>query len=112
MNIALYHMHFTSLAPEELIFLYPHQAQYGSLSLFITGSKNPSNVVDWASMGFNHPYNPEGVGITSEQLDTLFEDLVSPEQPPIPDEVRVSKVQFNYIYETRFKPEPELGILP
>jgi hypothetical protein len=34
----------------------------------------------------------------------MVDGLLAPEPPPTSDEVWISKVQANYIYETRFKP--------
>jgi len=108
MNIPKYYIYDTALAPEEMTARHPNAATYESITLFVTGSDNPTGIVDLASMGFNHPYDEEGTGLTALQLDTMVDGLLAPEPPPTTDEVQISKAQANYLYETRFKPEPEV----
>ena len=55
-------------------------------------------------MGLNHPFNPEGTGLTVEQFDTIIDKLLAPEPPATSDEVQIAKTQINYLDETRFKP--------
>ena len=99
-----YYIYDTALAPESLLAKHPHPAKYETISLFVEGAQNPTGVVDIASMGFNHPFDVEGTGLTAEQLDVMVDGLLAPEPPPTTDEVQLSKVQARYLYETRFKP--------
>jgi hypothetical protein len=110
MGIPKYYIYDTAHAPAELIALHPMAAEYASITLFVTGAANPPAVLDLASMGFNHPYNEEGTGLTAEQLNAMVDSLLSPTPPPTSDEVWISKVQADYLYETRFKPETETEI--
>ena len=107
MTIPMYYVYDTAQAPTELTALHPFAAEYASITLFVTGAANPPAVLDLASMGFNHPYNEEGTGLTVEQLNAMVDSLLSPTPPPTSDEVWISKVQANYLYETRFKPVDE-----
>ena len=107
MHIPKYYVYDTEQAPAELIALHPFAAVYASITLFVTGAANPPAVLDIASLGFNHPYDEEGTGLTVEQLDSMVDSLLSPTPPPTSDEVWISKVQADYLYETRFKPVDE-----
>jgi hypothetical protein len=97
---AIYH---TPYAPEELTALHPYAATYATVTLFITGAKNPPSIVD-LKMPFNYPYVEGGAGITAEQLDAKVNSLLAPEPPPTRDEVQISIPMADYLYETRFKP--------
>jgi hypothetical protein len=101
---AIYH---TPFAPEELTALHPYAATYDTVTLFVTGAKNPLGIVD-LKLPFNHPYVEGGAGITAEQLDCIVDRLLAPEPPPTSDEVQLSIPMADYLYETRFKPKPEL----
>jgi hypothetical protein len=101
---AIYH---TPFAPKELTDLHPYAATYATVTLFVTGATNPSGVVD-LKLPFNHPYVEGGAGITAEQLDAKVNSLLAPEPPPTRDEVQISIPMADYLYETRFKPKPEL----
>ena len=103
--IPMYYIYDTELAPEELKAKHPNAAQYQTITLFVTGSNSPTGVVDLASIPFNHPYDVDGVGITAAQLDGMVDSLLAPMPPATTDEVQISKVQANYLYETRFKPD-------
>ena len=104
--IPKYYIYDTALAPEELTVKYPNAATYATITLFVSGATEPSGVVDLANMGFNHPFDDEGEGITAQQLDAMVDSLLAPEPPATADEVQISKVQADYLYETRFKPAP------
>ena len=104
--IPKYYIYDTALAPEELTAKYPNAATYATITLFVSGATEPSGVVDLANMGFNHPFDDEGEGITAQQLDAMVDSLLAPEPPATADEVQISKVQADYLYETRFKPAP------
>jgi hypothetical protein len=110
MDTPKYYIYDTAQAPAELTALHPFAAEYESITLFVTGAANPPAVLDLASMGFNHPYNEEGAGLTAEQLKAMVDGLLSPTPPPTADEVWISKVQADYLYETRFKPVVETEI--
>ncbi len=101
---AIYH---TPFAPKELTALHPYAATYATVTLFVTGAKNPPNIVD-LKMPFNHPYVEGNAGITAEQLNAIVDRLLAPEPPPTSDEVQISIPMADYLYETRFKPKPEL----
>jgi hypothetical protein len=107
MNIPKYYVYDTAQAPAELTALHPFAAVYSTITLFVTGASAPSGIVNIAEMGFNHPYDPDGVGLTAEQLDTMVNSLLSSTPPPTSDEVWISKIQADYIYKTRFKPTEE-----
>jgi hypothetical protein len=102
--IPMYYIYDTLLAPEELKAKHPNAATYETITLFVTGSEYPTGVVDLASIPFNHPFEPDGVGITTAQLDGMVDSLLAPMPPATTDEVQISKVQARYLYETRFKP--------
>ena len=104
MYIPKYYIYDTAQAPAELTTLHPFAATYATITLFVTGAANPPEVVDLASLGFNHPYNDEGTGLTAEELNAMVDSLLAPEPPPTDSEVWISKVQADYLYETRFKP--------
>jgi hypothetical protein len=108
MNVPKYYIYDTAQAPSELTTLHPFAAVYASITLFVTGAVNPPAVLDIASMGFNHPYDADGTGLTVTQLDGIVDSLLSPTPPPTADEVHISKVQADYLYATRFKPVDEL----
>ncbi len=97
---AIYH---TPFAPEELTALHPYAATYATVTLFVTGAKNPPAIVD-LKIPFNHPYVEAGAGITAEQLDAIVDRLLAPEPPVTADEVQISIPMADYLYETRFKP--------
>jgi hypothetical protein len=106
MTIPLYYVYDTALAPSELIAKHPHAATYATITLFVTGASITTGIVNLASMGFNHPFEADATGMTAEQLDAIVDRLLDPVPPATADEVQISKVQANYLYETRFKPEP------
>ena len=110
MNIPKYYIYDTAQAPEQLLGMYPHAATYDTITLFVSGANNPPAVVDIASLGFNHPYNEEGTGLTAEELDAMVDGLLAPEPPPTDSEVWISKAQASYLYETRFKPDDDGGV--
>jgi hypothetical protein len=97
---AIYH---TPFAPEELTALYPYAATYSTVTLFVSGAKNPPGIVD-LKLPFNHPYIEGAPGITAEQLDAEVDRLLAPIPPPSASEVQISIPMANYLYETRFKP--------
>jgi hypothetical protein len=105
-NIPKYYVYDTLLAPEDLKAKHPNAATYESITLFVTAGSEPTGIVDLASMGFNHPYDSENEGLTLEQLNEMVDGLLSPEPPATTDEVQISKVQADYLYETRFKAAP------
>ena len=105
MNIPKYYIYDTAQAPEQLLGMYPHAATYDTITLFVSGANNPPAIVDIASLGFNHPYDDEGTGLTAAELDAMVDGLLAPEPPPTDSEVWISKAQASYLYETRFKPE-------
>jgi hypothetical protein len=105
--IPKYYIYDTALAPEELTAKYPQAATYATITLFVSGATEPSGVVDLANMGFNHPFDEDGEGLTAQQLDAMVDRLLAPEPPATADEVQISKVQADYLYETRFKPVEE-----
>jgi hypothetical protein len=105
MNIPKYYIYDTALAPEELLGMYPHAATYDTITLFVSGANNPPAVVDIASLGFNHPYNEEGTGLTAAELNAMVDSLLAPEPPPTDAEVWISKAQARHIREVMFKPE-------
>jgi hypothetical protein len=107
MGIPKYYIYDTAHAPAELTSLHPFAAVYSTITLFVTGAANPPAVLDLASLGFNHPYSEAGAGLTAEQLNAMVDGLLSPTPPPTADEVWISKVQADYLYETRFKPVDE-----
>ncbi len=104
MDTPKYYVYDTAQAPAELTSLHPFAAVYSTITLFVTGAANPPAVLDIASLGFNHPYDEDGTGLTAEQLNVMVDSLLSPTPPPTADEVWISKVQADYLYETRFKP--------
>ena len=104
MSIPKYYIYDTLLAPDELKAKHPNAATYETITLFVTGSDNPAGVVELASIPFNYPFDVDGVGMTAAQLDGMVDSLLAPEPPATTDEVQISKVQANYLYETRFKP--------
>ena len=110
-----YYVYDTAQAPEALVAKHPNAAVYGSITLFVTsieqltGVSPELDIVDLASMGLNHPYDVESEGLTAAQFDVVVDGLFAPDPPPSAAEVHISQAQANYIYETRFKPEPELG---
>ena len=110
MNIPKYYIYDTAQAPEQLLGMYPHAATYDTITLFVSGANNPPAVVDIASLGFNHPYNEEGTGLTAEELDAMVDGLLAPEPPPTDSEVWISKAQASYLYGTRFKPDDDGGV--
>jgi len=110
MNIPKYYIYDTAQAPEQLLGMYPHAATYDTITLFVSGANNPPAVVDIASLGFNHPYNEEGTGLTAAELDAMVDGLLAPEPPPTDSEVWISKAQASYLYETRFKPDDDGGV--
>ena len=110
MNIPKYYIYDTAHAPVELTALHPYAAVYSTITLFVTGAANPPAVLDLASLGFNYPYNEAGAGLTAEQLNAMVDGLLSPTPPPTADEVWISKVQADYLYETRFKPLETGGV--
>ena len=110
MNIPKYYIYDTTQAPEQLLGMYPHAATYDTITLFVSGANNPPAVVDIASLGFNHPYNEEGAGLTAAELDAMVDGLLAPEPPPTDAEVWISKAQASYLYETRFKPDDDGGV--
>jgi len=105
MNIPKYYIYDTAQAPEQLLGMYPHAATYDTITLFVSGANNPPAVVDIASLGFNHPYDEEGTGLTAAELDAMVDGLLAPEPPPTDAEVWISKAQASYLYDTRFKPD-------
>ena len=105
MNIPKYYIYDTAQAPEQLLGMYPHAATYDTITLFVSGANNPPAVVDIASLGFNHPYDDEGTGLTAAELDAMVDGLLAPEPPPTDAEVWISKAQASYLYDTRFKPD-------
>ena len=107
MNIPKYYIYDTAQAPEQLLGMYPHAATYDTITLFVSGANNPPAVVDIASLGFNHPYDDEGTGLTAAELDAMVDGLLAPEPPPTDSEVWISKAQASYLYETRFKPDDD-----
>jgi hypothetical protein len=109
-NIPKYYIYDTLNAPAELVILHPLAAVYSTITLFVTCAANPPAVLDLASLGFNHPYNEDDTGLTAEQLNAMVDGLLSPTPPPTADEVWISKVQADYLYETRFKPVYETEI--
>ena len=110
MNIPKYYIYHTPYAPAELTALHPFAAKYATITLFVTGAANPPAVVDLASLGFNHPYNEENTGLTAAELNAMVDSLLAPEPPPTDSEVWISKVQADYLYETRFKPTNTEGL--
>ena len=108
MDIPKYYVYDTAQAPEELTALHPFAAVYSTITLFVGGASNPPAVLDLASLGFNYPYDEFVIGLTAEQLDAMVDSLLSPMPPPSDSEVWISKVQADYLYETRFKPAPAL----
>jgi len=110
MNIPKYYIYDTAQAPEQLLGMYPHAATYDTITLFVSGANNPPAVVDIASLGFNHPYDDEGTGLTAAELDAMVDGLLAPEPPPTDSEVWISKAQASYLYETRFKPDDDGGV--
>ena len=107
MNIPKYYIYDTAQAPEQLLGMYPHAATYDTITLFVSGANNPPAVVDIASLGFNHPYDDEGTGLTAAELDAMVDGLLAPEPPPTDAEVWISKAQASYLYDTRFKPDDD-----
>ncbi len=103
---AIYH---TPFAPAELTTLYPYAATYSTVTLFVSGAKNPTGIVD-LKLPFNNPYIEGAPGITAEQLDAKVNSLLAPEPPPTSDEVQISIPMADYLYETRFKPKTELDL--
>jgi len=110
MNIPKYYIYDTAQAPEQLLGMYPHAATYDTITLFVSGANNPPAVVDIASLGFNHPYDDEGTGLTAAELDAMVDGLLAPEPPPTDSEVWISKAQASYLYDTRFKPDDDGGV--
>ena len=108
MDIPKYYIYDTAQAPAELTALHPFAAVYSTITLFVTGALNPPAVLDLASLGFNYPYREDDTGLTAGQLDSMVDSLLSQTPPPSDSEVWISKVQADYLYETRFKPAPEL----
>ena len=100
----IYYVYHTPYAPAELTNLHPFAAKYLTITLFVTGAANPPSVVDLASLGFNHPYNEDGTGLTAAELDEMVDSLFNPLPPPTAAEVRIRQDQADYLYETRFKP--------
>ena len=58
-------------------------------------------IVDIDAMGFNHPYVEDAEGLTVEALNQYVDYLLTVLSA---DEVKLSKSQGQYLYETRFKP--------
>lgn len=113
-----YAIYATSEAPRALLDKYPYHAEYlgGGISLFVetleqvTGVANPE-VIDIASMQFNHPFTDDAQGLTAEQLTQMinsYVDLVSSGEAT-GAEVQLSKIQGRYLYETTFKSVEVLG---
>ena len=103
-----YTIYVVQHVPEAMLAKYPTPALYaeGKLYLFgenlkeVSGSE-PVSIVDIDAMGFNHPYVEGEEGLTAvtlnEYVDYLLNILGS-------DEVKLSKAQGQFLYETRFKP--------
>jgi hypothetical protein len=72
--------------------------------LFVTGADDPASIIDLASMGFNHPFDAKNTGLTTEQLNAIVDNLLSPSTVSTGAEVQISKAQANYLYDARFKP--------
>jgi len=102
--IPMYYIYDTANAPEELTAKHPNAATYESITLFVTGATETSSVIKIVDMGFNHPFDEENTGLTAAQLDAMVDNLLSPDTIQTGAEVQISKVQANYLYETRFKP--------
>ena len=102
--IPMYYIYDTAHAPEELTAKHPNAATYESITLFVTGATETSSVIKIVDMGFNHPFDADGTGLTAAQLDAYVDNLLSPDTVQTGAEVQISKVQANYLYETRFKP--------
>ena len=91
--IPKYYIYDTAHAPDELTAKHPHAAVYSTITLFVTGVAEPSSIIAIADME-----------LTNAELDAMVDGLLSPETIQTGAEVQISKVQANYLYETRFKP--------
>ena len=107
-EIEFHSVYYLPFASQELKDDHPFFAIHGNLALFVTSAKNPSGIVDLKTMPFNHPYIHGNPGLTAAQLDGIVDGLLSDKTPFTSDEVQIGLKMSDYIYETRFKPSPEL----
>tara|TARA_R110002126_G_scaffold34517_3_gene106809 strand:+ start:2504 stop:2848 length:345 start_codon:yes stop_codon:yes gene_type:complete len=108
----MYYIYHKDHVPEQVANRHKYHAIYGDFYLFISGIERetgipPENVLDVASMGFNHPYDPEGEGLTGEQLLALFANLASPDYVQTGAEGHLLEPQGKYIQEMLFPPAEE-----
>jgi hypothetical protein len=108
----MYFVYHKDWVPESVANRHQNNAVYGDFHLFVSGIEietgiAPTNVLDVAGMGFNHPYNPEGIGLTGDELIALFTHISSPDYVQTGAEGQVSKAQGRYIRDTLFPPVSE-----
>jgi hypothetical protein len=103
MTTPKYYIYDTAHAPAELTKLHPFAATYSTITLFVTGAANPPAIVNIAAQGFNHPYDPDETGLTAAELNARVDELLA-QSPASSSEVWISKVQADYLYDTRFGP--------
>ena len=111
----MYCIYTAGFEPESFQSRYPNRAVYladeatgyagvycyGDSLLTLTGTA-ADNIADIAVLGFNHPFDAEGEGLTAEQLDGMMDGLLA--GVPTSVEVQLSRAQGKYLYATRFIP--------
>jgi hypothetical protein len=119
----VYYIWFKDFAPPQMLLDSPFCAQYPPknadgtdpdgpiIYLFVRGCKEVTGVEPPATLelfrdGLNHPASDDGAGLTKDDLMARFDYLFN--LPPSAVEVVALQTQCDLIYETRFKPEPEL----
>jgi hypothetical protein len=125
MNKLVYFIYFKGWEPAQMLIDSPYPAQYPPknkdgtdpdgpiILLFVRGCKEVTGVEPEATFelfkeGLNHPYYPEGQGLTKEELMARFDQLISLEPSAVETVALIS--QCDLIHSERFKTEPDTGI--
>ena len=108
----MYYVYHKDWVPEPVDIRHKFGATYGVWRLYVSGIERetgipPTNVMDVAAMGFNHPYDPEGTGLTGEQLLGLFARISVPDYVQTGAEGHLSTAQGKYIQKILFPPTAE-----
>jgi hypothetical protein len=108
----MYFVYHKDWVPESVAARHQYPAIYGDFRLFVSGIEretgiSPTNVMDVAGMGFNHPYNPDAAGLTGDELIALFTHISSPDYVQTGAEGQLSEAQGRYIRDTLFPPVNE-----
>jgi hypothetical protein len=108
----MYYMYHKDWVPELVALRHKHPAVYGDFRLFVSGIERetgiaPTNVIDVASLGFNHPYEAGVVGITGAELVAMFEAIAAPSYVRTGAEGQILESQGKYIREMLFPPTLE-----